>query len=182
MEMTAEWLEYYVKERPHSALGQGKRNWGEVNQQRKCTYWLISVFIRVKNHDNKRPAPHGARTPQIDSPAPHCRFALRAKAAPLSIRTYRPLRVRPQRGHRACRTSYIGKRISQCVCPGVGLPGVLRCTGSLPSPRWRRIFGEIFPLRPQCLRYKIAPKNGLTSEVAGWYKRATLLMYTKKGA
>ena len=30
---------------------------------------------------------------------------------------------------------------------------VLRCTGSLPSPRWRRIFGAIFPLRRGSRRY-----------------------------
>ena len=54
------------------------------------------------------------RTSYIGRPRlpPPCQFALRAKAAPLSIRTYRPLRVRPQRSRRACCTSYIENRTS----------------------------------------------------------------------
>ena len=57
--------------------------------------------------------------------------------------------------------------------------GVLSCTGSLPSPRWRRIFGAIFVLRRSLRRYTPRPrcawaaaptlqnrsKNGLTFEV-----------------
>ena len=58
---------------------------------------------------------------------------------------------------------------------------VLRCTGSLPSSRWRQIFGAIFPIRRGLRRYAPRPrsaraaepalqnraKNGLTSEVTG---------------
>ncbi len=49
----------------------------------------------------------GFATSSIDASAPPCLSALRAKAALLSNRTYRPLRVRPTRDRRASCPPYI---------------------------------------------------------------------------